>query len=147
MLKRYCPVCQRGQVPAPTWSGQVLGQGRVGVHLVSLLAYLRPEARLPVRTMQEDRASLHQVHLSVGASVDLLERARDATADERAAFLAQARASPTAHMDETGGREDGQNGQVWGLVPPAPRPSAITSSSTVEPGRSQWRCWAILTGT
>src|SRR5919204_2504152 len=121
ILKRYCPVCQRWQVPAPDWSGQVLGQGRFGVRLVSLLAYLRTEARLPVRTIQEYLATLHQVHLSTGAIVDLLERLRDATAVERAALLAQARTSPIAHLDETGWREDGQNGYVWGLTTPGPQ--------------------------
>src|SRR5207253_405294 len=53
ILKRYCPVCQRWQVPSPEWSGQVLGHGRLGVRLVSLIAYLRAQARLPVRTIQE----------------------------------------------------------------------------------------------
>jgi hypothetical protein len=121
LLKRYCPVCQRWQVPAPDGSGQVLGQGRLGLRLVSLRAYLRTAARLPVRTMQEYLATLHQVHLSTGAIVDLLARLRDATADERAALLAQARASPSAHMDETSWREDGQNGYVWGLTTPGPQ--------------------------
>src|SRR5919198_2627861 len=120
ILKRYCPVCQRWQVPAPDWSGQVLGQGRLGVRLVSLIAYLRTEARLPVRTIQESLATLHQVHLSVGAIVDLLHRLRAATEGERAALLAHARASPRAHMDETGWRENGQNGYVWGLTTPGP---------------------------
>jgi transposase len=120
ILKRYCPVCQRWQVPAPDWSGQVLGQGRLGVRLVSLIAYLRTEARLPVRAIQEYLATLHQVHLSVGAIVDLLHRLRAATEGERAALLAHARASPRAHMDETGWRENGQNGYVWGLTTPGP---------------------------
>jgi cell division protein FtsB len=121
ILKRYCPVCQRWQVPAPDWSGQVLGQGRLGLRLVSLIAYLRTEARLPVRTIQEYLATLHQLQLSTGAIVDLLARLRDATADERAALLAQARASPSVHLDETGWREDGQNGYVWGLTTPGPQ--------------------------
>jgi transposase len=121
LLKRFCPVCQRWQVPAPDWSGQVLGQGRLGVRLVSLIAYLRTEARLPVRTIQEYLATLHQLHLSVGALVDLLHRLRTATEGERAALLAHARASPLAHMDETGWRENGQNGYVWGLTTPGPQ--------------------------
>src|SRR5947199_45371 len=41
---------------------------------------------------------------------------------EQAPVLAQARASPIVHMDETGWREDGQNGYVWGLVTPGPEP-------------------------
>lgn len=120
-LKRYCPVCRHWQVPPPDWSGQVLGQGRFGVRLVSLIAYLRTEARLPVRTIQEYLATLHRVQVSTGAIGDLLARLRDATADERAALLAQARASPQAHMDETGWREDGQNGVVWGLSTGGPQ--------------------------
>ncbi|HKC73036.1 MAG TPA: IS66 family transposase zinc-finger binding domain-containing protein, partial [Chloroflexota bacterium] len=31
LLKRYCPVCQRWWTPTPDWTGQVLGQGRVGL--------------------------------------------------------------------------------------------------------------------
>src|SRR5256714_1956447 len=122
LLKRYCPVCQRWWTPTPDWTGQVLGQGRVGVRLVSLIAYLRMVARLPLGTIQEYPATLHQVRLSTGALADLLERCGHATAPERALLLAQARASPVAHMDETGWREDGQNGPVWGLATPGPQP-------------------------
>src|SRR5207237_1316523 len=50
-----------------------------------------------------------------------IARLRDATAAERASLLAQARASPVAHMDETGWREDGQNGCVWGVTTPGPQ--------------------------
>jgi transposase len=121
-LKRYCPVCQKWQTPRVDLTGQVLGQGRFGVRLVSLIAYLRTEARLPVRTIQDYLATLHQVHLSVGAIVDLLARLRAATAGERTALLAQARASPIAQMDETGWRENGQTGYVWGLTTPGPEP-------------------------
>jgi hypothetical protein len=36
-LKRYCPVCQKGQTPRVELAGQVLGQSRLVVGLVSLL--------------------------------------------------------------------------------------------------------------
>jgi transposase len=122
LLKRYCPVCQRWWTPTPDWTGHVLGHGRVGVRLVSLIAYLRTVARLPLRTIQEYLATLHQVRLSTGALADLLDRVGHATAPQRAALLAQARASPVAHLDETGWRENGQNGYVWGLATPGPQP-------------------------
>lgn len=38
------------------------------------------------------------------------------------ALLAQAQASPTLHMDETGWREDGQNGYFWCLATQIPQP-------------------------
>jgi hypothetical protein len=54
--------------------------------------------------------------------VDLLQRLGQATQPEQDALLAQARASPVLHMDETGWRENGQNGYVWGLVTPGAQP-------------------------
>ena len=78
--------------------------GRVG----SRLAYLRPQARLPIRVIQEYVATLHRLHLSPGASVDRLHRLHRLHR-LRAAPTAE-RDSPRAHLDETGWRVDGQNG-------------------------------------
>jgi transposase len=122
VLKRHCPVCDRWWTPQVDFGGHVLGQGRFGVRLVSLIAYLRQSARLPVRTIQQVLATLHRLHLSVGAITDLLQRLHHATQPEQEALRAQARASPVGHMDETGWRENGQNGYVWGLVTPGPEP-------------------------
>jgi transposase len=133
VLKRHCPVCDRWWTPQVDFGGHVLGQGRFGVRLVSLIAYLRQTARLPVRTIQQLLATLHRLHLSVGAISDLLQRLHRATQAEQAALLAQARASPIVHMDETGWREDGQNGYVWGLVTPGPEPAC---SYVYDPSRA-----------
>jgi transposase len=122
LLKRHCPACDRWWTPRVDFGGQVLGQGRLGVRLVSLIAYLRQSARLPVQIIQQVLATLHQLHLSVGAIVDLLHRLQRATQREQAALLEHARASPIVHMDETGWRENGQNGYVWGLTTPGPAP-------------------------
>jgi len=122
LLKRHCPVCDHWWTPHVDFAGQVLGQGRVGVRLISLIAYLRQGARLPFATIQQVLATCHGVHLSVGALVEVLHRLQRATAAEQAALLAQARASPILHMDETGWRENGQNGFVWGLTTPGPAP-------------------------
>jgi hypothetical protein len=122
LLKRHCPVCDRWWTPRVDFGGQVLGQGRLGVRLVSLIAYLRQSARLPIRTIQQMLATLHGLRLSTGAIVELLHRLQRATQAEQDALLAQARASPIVHMDETGWREGGQNGYVWGLVTPGPQP-------------------------
>src|SRR5918911_1615433 len=122
VLKRRCPVCERWWTPQVDFGGQVLRQGRLGVRLVSLIAYLRQSARLPVRTIQQVLATLHRLHLSVGAITALLQRLHHATQPEQEALRAQARASPIVHMDETGWRENGQNGYVWGLVTPGPDP-------------------------
>ena len=122
LRKRHCPACDRWWTPQVDFGGQVLGQGRLGVRLVSVIAYLRQSARLPLRTIQHLLATLHDLRLSRGALVDLLQRLQQATRSEQEALLAQARASPVVHMDETGWRENGRNGYVWGLVTPGPQP-------------------------
>ncbi len=119
-LKRQCPACDRWQTPTPDWTGVVLGQGRCGVRLTSLVADRAQVARLPVRTIQALLHTLYGLRLSVGAIGDLLHRLAAATAGPREAVLAQARASAVAHRDETGWREGGQNGDVWTFCTPGP---------------------------
>ncbi len=51
-VARTCPLCQRRCVPSAQLEGVVLGKQRLGVNLVSLIAALREEARLPWRTIQ-----------------------------------------------------------------------------------------------
>jgi|SRR5919204_1194760 hypothetical protein len=119
-LKRHCPACGRWHTPRPDWGGQALGQGRFGPRLVSLVAYLRSRARLPLAVIQEVLRSLYGLRLSVGALVSLLGRLQREAQPEQEALRAAVRTSPVAHMDETGWREDGQNGYVWALATPGP---------------------------
>lgn len=119
-LKRHCPVCDRWHTPRADWAGQALGQGRFGPRLVSLVAYLRSRARLPLALIQEVLHSLYGLRVSVGALVGLLARLQHETQPEHEALRAALRASPVAHMDETGWREDGQNGYLWTLATPGP---------------------------
>lgn len=94
-------------------AGQVLGQGRIGVGIASLVAHLRLVVRAPIRVIQAWLASVHGLRLSVGEISDLLRR----VAAHGQAALTQVRerirASPVVQADETGWRENGQNGYVW----------------------------------
>ena len=51
-VARSCPLCRRRCIPPTQPDGAVLGQQRLGVNLLSLIAALREEARLPWRTIQ-----------------------------------------------------------------------------------------------
>jgi hypothetical protein len=51
-LERRGPLCGKRWVPQPELADQVLGQGRFGIELISLIATLRKEGRLPVRMVQ-----------------------------------------------------------------------------------------------
>ena len=51
-IARTCAQCHRYCVPSAQLDGVVLDQRRLGINLVSLIAALREEARLPWRTIQ-----------------------------------------------------------------------------------------------
>jgi transposase len=113
VVKRYCPRCERWRAPRLDLRGEVLGQGRMGVRLVSLMAYLRTALRLPCRSIQEYLETMHGVRVSVGEVVEVLHRVRREVQPELGQLRGQMRGSGALHMDETGWREDGQNGYVW----------------------------------
>jgi transposase len=117
-LERCCPGCGRRHTPAAELGGVVVGQSRLGVRLVSLIATLREEARLPLRAIQRHLASVHGVDLSVGALVGALGQVARAGQPAVAALAVQVRASPVVHADETGWREAGHNGFIWTFSTP-----------------------------
>ena len=115
-LRRWCPHCQRWCMPPAALPAHALSQGRIGVRLASLILYLHSALRLPIRAIQAYLRTLHQCRLSTGGIVAVLQRLRAATVPVVAAFRAEARGSPVAHMDETGWRENGHNGYIWELA-------------------------------
>lgn len=120
--KGWCWRCRQWRVAEVNWAGIVMGSGRVGVRLMGLVAYMRAMLRVPLRTLQQYLASVHQVTLSVGEISRLCRQAVASLATGSAALRAAARASPVLHMDETGWREDGQNGYIWCLATDTPQP-------------------------
>ena len=108
-IARTCPACRRRCTPPAVLDGVVLGQQRLGVNLLSLIATLREEGRLPIRSVQWYLDTVHQLRLSVGAIHRTAQRAQPAVA----AILNRIRASPVVHADETGWRQSGANGYVW----------------------------------
>ena len=118
LIKRWCAWCRRWQMPTLNLEGQVLGQGRLGVRIASLIAYLRHTLRLPIRRIRTYLETIHRLTLSTGAIVELLHQVRRATQPAVDDLKRQARASPILHADETGWREAGQSGQVWAFSTP-----------------------------
>lgn len=118
VIKRWCAWCKRWQMPHLDLSGQVLGQGRLGVRIASLIAYLRTTLRLPIRRIQAYLQTVHHLTLSTGEIVELLHQVRRTLHSAVADLKAQARASPVLHADETGWREAGQNGHIWAFSTP-----------------------------
>jgi FtsZ-binding cell division protein ZapB len=116
VIKRWCPCCERWRSPRLELRGQVLGHGRIGVRLASLVSYLRTTLRLPVRAIQSYLATLHGLQLSVGEIVELTHAVRGELQPQADELKAAMQRSPVVHGDETGWREDGRNGYVWAFV-------------------------------
>jgi transposase len=100
--------------------GQVLGQGRIGVRIASLVSYLHTTLRLPFRAIQSYLATLHGLQMSVGEVVELTHAVRRQLRPQADQLKAQVQSSCVAHGDETGWRENGQNGWAWTFVTSGP---------------------------
>jgi hypothetical protein len=101
--------------------GDVVGQHRVSAATMALIATLREVGRLPVRTIQGHLGTLHGLHLSAGEIVEILHTVRQQAAPRVAGLRAEVRASPVVCGDETGWREQGQNGYLWTFDTPTVR--------------------------
>ena len=88
---------------------------------MSLIATLREEGRLPVRTIQWYLRTFHQLKLSVGAIVRAVHQVARQGEREVQESPERIRSSPVVHADETGWRENGANGYVWTFSTPTER--------------------------
>ena len=118
VIKRFCPHCRRWRSPQLDLSGQVLGQGRIGVRIASLIGFLSQTLRLPIRRIQTYLHTLHRLRLSSGEIVELRHQVRRTLQPNVENLKQQARASPILHGDETSWRENGENGYIWAFSTP-----------------------------
>jgi len=118
VIKRKCPHCAAWRSPHLDLSQQVIGQGRMGVGLASLVSSLRTSFRMTVRPIQTYLDTFHRLRLSSGEIVELTHQVRRASQTTIDDLKTEIRQSPVIHGDETGWREGGQNGFVWVLTTP-----------------------------
>jgi len=121
IFKGWCAGCQKWHEAPIDLRTEVLGQGRIGVRLISMMAYLRTSLRLPLRHLRDLLHTLYRVELSVGEIVEVLHRVRIHAQPALDALRAEIRASPAVQADETGWREDGVNGYIWSANTPTVR--------------------------
>jgi transposase len=121
IYKGWCSGCQKWHEAPVDFSEQVLGQGRIGVRLSSMIAYLRTVMRLPLRQVRDVLRDLHGFEVSLGELVELLHRITEYAQPLLDALKTKIRASPAVQADETGWREDGSNGYIWSVSTPTIR--------------------------
>jgi transposase len=118
IIARQCPKCHKEVVPKVDLSGEVVDQRRVSIDTMSMIATLSEEGRVPLRTIQWYLQKLHGLKISLGELVDILHltaKRGQATVDK---LKEEVRGSPVVHGDETGMRENGQNGYIWSFSTP-----------------------------
>lgn len=122
VLERTCRHCDtrcRGQMP--DLSAEVGADRRVSWRVAALVAVLRTKLRLPIAQLQWLLGEVWNLRLSVGTLCGLLHEAARAVRPVSAGLVAEARASPVLHLDETSWREAGRGGWVWTLTTPTVR--------------------------
>ena len=122
VMARWCGVC--GQRCLPQLSQQELGaqgQRRFGVNLQSLVATLHITGRIPIKLLRRILRELCGVHLSQGEVVALLDGVAKAGKAEVTRLHNAVRGAPAVCADETGWREDGENGYLWTFTTPTVR--------------------------
>ena len=132
----WCSACQHWREAPLDVSAEVMGQGRLGVKITSLIAYLRTVMRLPLRQIQAYLATLHGLKISVGEIAEVLHRLKATMGPTLEGLKAAIRASPAVQADETGWREDGVNGYIWSASTPTVRDSRISSLAWARGGPS-----------
>lgn len=118
IMGRHCGVCGKRQVASPDLSDSVIGKSRLGVGLMSLIAYLDTVCRMPVRTIKRLLKGLYGLDLCVGEICKVLHKVAEkgkATYDQLQNTL---RESPVVNADETGWRQNGKNGYAWSFSTP-----------------------------
>jgi len=121
-VERRCGRCGRRWAPTAAVLREVaVGRQRLGVGLVSLIATLKEQGRLPGRTIRWYLRTVHRLGLAVGTISEVLHRVARLGRPAAEQIRAQIRASPAVHADETGWRENGRNGYVWTFSTPTAR--------------------------
>ena len=85
---------------------------------MSYIASLREELRLPFNLIQKSLKTFHNLELSSGALVEICHQIATMGKPLYNNLATQVKQEPVLHADETGWREGGVNGYVWGFNTP-----------------------------
>ena len=121
IMARHCGVCGRREVASPDFSDQVVGKGRLGVRLVSTIAYLDAVCRMTIENIKNLLAAFYGLSISEGEIVEVLHMVARRGEPVYKTLECGIQTSPVVHADETGWREKGQNGYFWSFSTPEVR--------------------------
>ena len=122
VMGRWCGICGKRWVPKlePAEIGAV-GKRRFGVSVQSLVATLHIACRVPMKVIRRLLGELWGLQVSAGEVVELLDGMVRAGRGELRRLHDEVRGSPAVCADETGWRQDGENGYLWTFATPRVR--------------------------
>jgi len=121
-IARWCGMCRKRWIPSLQGSELgVQGRRRFGVSVQSTVAALHGAFRVPMKQIRRLLQELWGVRISDGEIVALLDGVAQAGAEELGRLHDQVRGSPVVCVDETGWRQNGQNGWLWTFATPKVR--------------------------
>lgn len=118
VMARHCGVCGKDCVPKVDTTEATVGQSHYGHRLVSLIAYLRTVGRLPKHSIAALLEALLGLQIGVGTLSEVLHRVAGQGAKTYEELAQELVGSDYVNADETGWREDGQNGYLWSFSTP-----------------------------
>lgn len=122
-IERECGVCKRRWVPdsASVLGELVVGKRSIGINLMSLIAHLKTVCLVPIGKIRSLIQTLCSVSISNGEVAELLSAVSEIGESEYDRLRDEIRGSPYVHGDETGWRENGDNGYLWSFSTPQVR--------------------------
>lgn len=122
IVARRCGVCRKRWVPKlDERELGVQGKRRFGVSVQALVATLHVAGRIPMKMIRRLLRELFGLQISAEEVVELLDGVAAAGRAQWQQLLEQVRGSPSVCGDETGWREDGENGYLWTFATPTVR--------------------------
>lgn len=121
VMARHCGACGKNCVPSVDLTDQTVGEAHFGPNLISFIAYLRTVGRLPQQTIATLLETLWDLRVSVGQISEVLHRVAKQGQSAYKELREEVRKSSYVHADETGWRENGQNGYIWSFSTPSVR--------------------------
>ena len=121
-MARWCGVCRKRWIPSlPGAQLGVQGRRRFGVSVQSTVAALHGAFRVPIKQIRRLLQELWGLRISDGEIVALLDGVARAGSEELGRLHDAVRGSPVVCVDETGWRQNGQNGWLWTFATPQVR--------------------------
>jgi transposase len=118
VFEHWCNRCKKKVAPNLDLSGTVLGNHRVSLKLMSYIATLRNQQRLPLKEIRSHLLTIYHLTLSRGEIIEICHMVAKYGVPLYEHIGQTVQQSFVVNADETGWREDGVNGYLWSFSTP-----------------------------